>query len=604
MCGIIGLCGAPHAVTITPDRLIAARDTMQSRGPDDAGYAHYEDGPGVHFGHRRLSIQDLSPLGAQPMVSGSGRYAIVYNGEVYNTATLRTRLEGLGHSFCGHSDTEVILEGFAAWGPDVVSKLNGMFAFAIWDRADQVLTLVRDRVGIKPLYMVSGAKGLAFASDARALRALGFGAEIDPDALSLYLALGYVPAPHCIWAGITKVPPGTIQQWRAGEAVQSQTYWTPPEDIDAAPNPTDLATLIDEVVEEQLVSDVPIGLFLSGGIDSSVVASSLAACGRTGDGIVAMTVGFPGQEDSDEAPLAERTAEHLGLPLRVLSMSEDPRAKVTDAMRSLDEPLAYSAIVTQTAISELARQAGVTVVLTGDGGDEGFAGYRWYDRPLADLRPPNARSLWDHIVPRKRMKHAEHALDAAWRGRSPHAAHAHGVYGGLRPDQIARLQGRSATEVEALILETLAIYDAPRLPELRRRQRLDLMTFCMDAVLSKVDRAGMAFGIETRPPLLDHRVLEWGLARPVVSGEAPKGPLRAILQDRGLGFLLDAPKRGFSLKAQNTPSLETISRDIGEMSPHLGLSVPWSDIVLRGTRHFAQRRNLLHWLALWRRETL
>ncbi|MEM9523605.1 MAG: asparagine synthase (glutamine-hydrolyzing) [Pseudomonadota bacterium] len=603
MCGILGICGVTPDLAIDETRFLAARDIMRSRGPDAAGFARYEGvaGEDVLFGHRRLSIQDLSPSGNQPMISACGRYAIIYNGEVYNTPTLRANLKADGHRFRSGSDTEAILEGYARRGPDIVGELHGIFVFAIWDRMERKLFVARDRIGIKPLYWAEEGGSLAFASDARALRALGYGGARDEDALALYFSFGYVPAPRSIWKGIAKLDAGGTLEWRPGRAPVIRTYWSAPEETDYAENSVVLEALIDSVVEEQLLSDVPVGLFLSGGLDSSVVAASIAALGSAGRGVTALTVGFPGRADADEAPIAERTARTLGLSLEILPLSKNARDYYREAVVALDEPLAYSAIVTQTAISRLAAEAGLKVVLSGDGGDEVFGGYRWYERLLDP--PPPPRNPFEHILPKHRRRAAEAARDRAWRALSPVIAHAQSVFPGFRADQTAALLGRSEAEIRDLAIAALARHDRPALPEKRRRQRLDLYTFCQDVVLTKVDRAGMAFGVEARPPLLDHRIIDWGLSRPVSEDfdARPKNALREIVRARGLGFLLDQPKRGFSLKSSDAPTRERMAADITADAADLGIARDWQTHMPRGMRHYGPRLALLHWLVLWNR---
>ncbi|MDJ0637888.1 MAG: asparagine synthase (glutamine-hydrolyzing) [Paracoccaceae bacterium] len=608
MCGILAFC-APSSRNL-PDSgaFDFALSIMETRGPNAGGTRCIEgDGGAVAlFGHRRLSIQDLSAAGAQPMSSACKRFAITYNGEVYNAPALRRQLEEKGIRFRSTSDTEVILEGFAVWGKAILDKLHGMFAFAIWDRIEQKLTVARDHIGIKPLYYAMDDRGIALASDARALKAIGFGSTIDADSQALYLMLGYVPAPHSIWTGINKLEPGSFLEWSPGSDPKIGQFWSAPDALDHEGESQDLADLIDEVVEEQLLSDVPIGVFLSGGIDSSLIASSIAQLKDIKSDLVCLSVGFPENPAADEAPVAKRTAEALGLTLDVLPLAQGVRPSYREAVATLDEPLSFSAIVTQVAISRLAAEHGLTVVLTGDGGDEVFGGYVWYDTALANVhrRYTEEFSLPLGIFPSARARRKEALLDYDWAQSHPAVAHLQSVYSGMRPDQAAALLNRSEADLRELLLSTIKAHYVPSLPERRWRQRLDLYTFCADVVLPKVDRATMACSIEARPPLLDDRIIDWALSRPVTpeNDGTPKAPLRAILKKRGLGFLLDEPKRGFSLKSKDKPSRKMMESEVDANRNAFPLSSDWRSALPKSAPLHGHRLALLHWFALWAEE--
>ncbi len=590
MCGIIGLCSRQD---MGVEHFDDARDVMRARGPDAYGTEQFTtaNGRSVKLGHRRLSIQDLSNAGHQPMTSASGRYVIVYNGEVYNAPDLRKQLQAAGCFFRSNSDTEVILEGFSFWGPSVVQRLHGIFAFGIWDTVEECLFAARDRVGVKPFCFWQGNGEFAFASDARALRALGFGQDIDEQSMALYLCLGYVPSPRSIWKGVTKLEAGCTLEWSPTAGVRKVRYWAAPDDTDYVASSGPLEQLLDEIVEEQLLSDVPIGLFLSGGLDSSVIASSLVGLGASAKAVTALSVGFPGNESADESPVAEKTAKQLGLRYRKLELAANTRPYYAEAVAALDEPLAYSAIVTQTAISKLAMEVGLKVVLSGDGGDEVFGGYRWYARTLGEMKtsiieggPPI--SPFTALFPFHRKRQQTHERTAAFLAKDPLFAHAIGVFRGLLPVQVAEMYPAvSEPDIVDLLWETLTRHDAPRLAEKRRRQRIDLYTFCQDVVLPKVDRAGMAYGVEVRPPLLDHRLVDWALSRPISDADdaAPKNALREIVNRRGLGFLLEQPKRGFSLQSRNRMSRFSMRADISQRATKIGLSRNWA-------RHLRSRR--------------
>lgn len=606
MCGIIGLCGDPD---FDLERFDTARDLMQARGPDGFASARLgrPDTVAVLFGHRRLAIQDLTDAGGQPMTSANGRYVIVYNGEVYNAPDLRRQLAYKGVRFRSTSDTEVILEGFAHWGAETVEKLNGIFAFAIWDTVDHKLFAARDRVGIKPFYFACAGGRFAFASDARALRALGFGAEIDDESLGLYLCLGYVPAPRSIWKGIAKLDAGHFLEWSAATGMARRCYWSAPEDTDFDGQPDALEALIDGVVEEQLLSDVPVGLFLSGGLDSSAIAAAIVANSSSAKGVTALTIGFPENAAADESSVALRTARELGLGCQKLDLTGNTRSYYSPAFEALDEPLGYSAIVTQTAISRLASEAGLKVVLSGDGGDEVFGGYRWYGQSLHALRQASmsaagARGANDIPFSSLRRTEFHRARVAKLVENSPHISHARSVFPALRPDQAAAMFPRLAVvPIAELMEETLKRHDAPRLPEKRRRQRIDLYTFCQDVVLPKVDRAGMASSVEARPPLLDHRIIEWALSRPISDYDdgKPKAALRRIIEKRGLGFLLEQPKRGFSLRSRQRYSRIAMRRAISRRGRLLGLNTHWQKHLktFRGDRNELET---LFFLTEWR----
>lgn len=581
---------------------------MQSRGPDGFGSASFIsiNGGTIRLGHRRLSVQDLSEAGHQPMTSACGRYSIVYNGEVYNAPDLRKQLEVSGHFFRSNSDTEVILEGFSLWGTSVVERLHGMFAFAIWDNLEGCLFAARDRVGIKPFYFWESNGEFAFASDARAIRALGFGQEIDQHAMALYLCLGYVPSPRSIWKGIAKLDSGCILKWSHSSGVTTVRYWAAPDDTDFIENTKPLDQLIDEIVTQQLLSDVPIGLFLSGGIDSSVIASSLADGSNLSSKITALSIGFPGRRGADEAPLAEKTAKILGLNYQKLELDANTRPYYEKSIETLDEPLAYSAIVTQTAISQLAMELGLKVVLTGDGGDEVFGGYRWYTHSLKEVQTsvdknPSQRSPFASIFACYRKREQAHEASKSFVSKDPLFAHALSVFRGLLPVQVAAIfPSLSESDILNLLHEVLYRHDAPKLSEKRRRQRIDLHTFCQDAVLSKVDRAGMAYGIEARPPLLDHRLIEWAISRPINNSddEAPKNSLRRIIHSRGLGFLLTQPKRGFSLQSRNRISRRSMKTNIAWEASKIGLSKDWAKH-LRSRRGDRLELETLFFLSKW-----
>ncbi|MFN3613057.1 MAG: asparagine synthase (glutamine-hydrolyzing) [Rubrimonas sp.] len=592
MCGVIGLAGRiGGADAACPTRFDAARDTMASRGPDGAASETAATPVGLlRFGHRRLAILDLSAAGRQPMRSSCGRCLITYNGEIYNADALRAELVALGRPFRSRCDTEVLVNGYAEWGPAVLGRLRGMFAFAIWDEVARTVFLARDRVGMKPLYVAQDAGGLAFASDLRALKALGLGSEPDPEALALYLVFGYVPSPWSMGRGIRKLAPGCCMTWRPGVGAETTRWWTPPEaSAAAAPDPDDVEALIDAAVSEHLMSDVPVGVFLSGGLDSSLVASSAArAAGDPAARPQALTIASPGARD-DEAGIARSTAEFLGLGWESMAIGQHDAAGALDAAcAALDEPMAYSAVITQTAVSALAARR-FKVMLSGDGGDEAFGGYRWYERLDEAFAPPRRPGMFRRPKPK--------ALLDLFAARSSRHRNLRRVADAFTPEQAADLvEGVAPARVAEMVDALLDSCDAPGLPLKRRLQRIDLMTFCADCICAKVDRAGMAHGLEVRPPLLDHRILEMGLAAPLDPGmdARPKAVLRTILARRGLGRLLDEPKRGFSLKGDQAFELEGARR---RSDP--GLVADWQAMLRRPRGMSRGQIRALAYLGRW-----
>lgn len=576
MCGIVFCSGDLPEGQTGPDVVFeAARDLMISRGPDSSGVVTLSDpiaGP-IRLGHRRLAIVDTSDAGTQPMWSDCRRFVIVYNGEVYNADELRTELRACGRRFLSATDTEVIVNGFAEWGETIVERLFGMFAFAIWDTQDHRLFAARDRVGIKPLYVSEKSGHIALASDLRVLEKLGFAGEIDTDALGAYLMLGYVPTPMAIFAGVRKLEAGQTLRWKPRVGCELRKYWWPPTEVTNSETADfeALGHLIDKVTEDHLMADVPIGVFLSGGLDSTLIASSLA---KLNTNVQALTIGYPDAPEEDEAPIAERTARFLGISIDRLDLNRESTVSYIDsAFAALDEPLGFSAIISQTAISSAAHEAGLKVVLSGDGGDEVFGGYRWYDPEVrsALLEPgdPFVRQLFERITgplrPLIPRRYHMQSSDASFGRRSDLHLHLRSVFPSLKPDEVGEIMANlSPCRAEELAIESLRRHDIPELPLKRRLQRIDLMTFCEGSVLPKVDRTSMATGLEVRPPLLDHRVVEWGLSQSISNAmdEEPKNIVRSILRSRGLEFLLAEKKRGFSLKGISQLSGRSMLNDL------------------------------------------
>ncbi len=392
MCGITGFLDVSKDKDNSSFQPIITRmmDTLHHRGPDDSG-DWMDSQNGIALGFRRLSILDLSPTGHQPMTSADGRYVMVFNGEVYNFNQLRNELVVLGHAFRGHSDTEVMLASICQWGiRQAVQRFNGMFAFALWDRREQCLTLVRDRLGIKPLYYGWSGKVFLFGSELKALQAHpAFHAGIDRDALALYLRHNCIPAPYTIYLGFRKLIPGSLLTMkginRSGEYPEPVPYWSARQTVESGlAHPFEgsdqdaigeLDGLLRESIRERMIADVPLGAFLSGGIDSSAVVALMQA--QSGRPIQTFTIGF-NESSYDEAKYARDVAHRLGTNHTELYITPQQAQAVIPRLPTLyDEPFADSSQIPTFLVSELARHH-VTVSLSGDGGDELFGGYNRY----------------------------------------------------------------------------------------------------------------------------------------------------------------------------------------------------------------------------------
>ena len=515
-------------------------DPLAHRGPDDA--ATWSDGAaGVAFGFRRLAIIDLSAAGTQPMHSASGRYVIVFNGEVYNHQRLRQELMRCGDAtaFRGHSDTEVLLACIDAWGLErAVSAFIGMFAFALWDRTERLLFLVRDRVGVKPLSYAINSRGVSFASEITAFRNLpDFDGSINAGAVGLYAQFGYVPSPWSICTQVKKVRPGTMLRIDAGGDVREIVYWSPRaiaetvepfagSELDAEEQ---LDALLSDAVSLRLISDVPLGVFLSSGIDSSLVVAQMR---KHSSAIRSFTIGFEDAE-LDESAAAETIAAHFGTQHETLRLRSDQVASLVPSIAAVhDEPFSDPSSVPTFLVSRLARQS-VTVALSGDGGDELFGGYhrhflgeqmwRRVDRVPALLRGPSSAAAtllcrWTSGV---------------WQERS--ARYAAALAGDIRALHLGDVSNQALRISAASTLpDTLLSAGAwPRLPPTEAQMFADFVSYLPDDILVKVDRATMAVSLEGREPLLDHRVVEFAWSLPLafkVSGGEGKRILRRVLR--------------------------------------------------------------------------
>jgi asparagine synthase (glutamine-hydrolysing) len=620
MCGIAGFLELKRRPGTQELEAIAdaMAATLSHRGPDASG-VFVDPDAGLGFGHTRLSIVDLSPAGGQPMISGSRRFVITYNGEVYSAAELRSELEALGHRFRGHSDTEVIVEAVDEWGvPATLKRLIGMFAFAIWDRKERRLTLARDRLGIKPLYLGRQNGRIVFASELKAFEALpGWKAELNEDALASYFRLAYVPSPHSIYRDIDKLAPGHMATIDSGGRIDTRPYWSladvAREGQAARLNVSDaeatdmLETLLGDAVKRRLVADVPLGAFLSGGIDSSTVAAMMRA--SSASPVRTYSIGFA-ETGYDEAPYAKDVARHLGTDHTELYVSpREAEAVIPELPTIYDEPFADSSQVPTFLLSKLTRQH-VTVALSGDGGDELFAGYtrHRFARGLANVPASVGKglacglgvagpALWDRLfslvpVRRRPTLAGDKMLKAAAMLKEGGA----GAYRSLvsawdEPERIA-LKGR---ELKGPIFDS-SIESA--LPDgLERMQYLDTLTYLPDDILTKVDRASMAVALEVRVPMLDHRVVElsWRLpSRFKMRRGRGKWLLRQVLYRHVPPDLIERPKSGFAipigtwLKGPLKPWAEELlsERRLAEG----GLLDP-KPIIARWREHLAGKRN-------------
>jgi asparagine synthase (glutamine-hydrolysing) len=578
MCGLTGLFdrAARQDQAGLEGRVRAMTSTLVHRGPDDGG-AWADAEAGIALGHRRLAIVDLSPAGHQPMVSADGRWVIAYNGEIYNFGEVGAELRAAGREPAGGSDTAVLLEACAAWGPRAAAeRCNGMFAFALWDRRERVLTLARDRLGIKPMHWARFGELILFGSELRALRAAGgWEPEIDPGAVAAFLRFAYVPAPATIFRGVHKLPPGCLLTVpREGEP-RVERYWdlarvavdgqADPLDLDAGGAADELERLLLDAVGRQMVSDVPLGAFLSGGIDSSTVVALMQA--QADRPVRSFSIGFR-ERGYDESPHARAVAAHLGTEHTELTVTpSDALAVVPDLGRLYDEPFADSSQVPTLLLSRLTR-GHVTVALSGDGGDELFCGYNRYAsvpalwRRIGRIPRPARRgaalalglvgpAAWEavaRLLPARR-RHAQLADKArkalgAMTADGPDAIYRHLVAQWQDPLALVRAPAEAPSPVFA--------EPPPGLPDdpVLRMQYLDALTYLPDDILTKVDRASMAVGLEVRVPLLDHRVVEfaWRLPRRLqVEGDGGKAALRRVLYRHVPREIMDRPKMGFSV---------------------------------------------------------
>lgn len=576
MCGITGYWNKRGA-----DASIVEQMALQirHRGPDDSGI-WLDEGPGLALAHRRLSILDLSPAGHQPMVSPCDRYILVYNGEIYNHQDLRTELEGEGGHFDwrGHSDTETLLAGLRHWGFEgTLKRLNGMFAFALWDKAERTLFLARDRMGEKPLYYGCSGGSFLFGSELKSLSAHPhWQGDVDRNALTLYLRHNYIPAPWSIYQGISKLPPAHFVIVReAGQVVsEPRCYWDLRKiatrgsvDSNASPEVLidELEELLRDAVARRMTADVPLGAFLSGGFDSSAVVALMQA--QSNRPVKTFTIGFH-EKNYNEAEHAKAVAMHLGTDHTELYVTPGEAMAIIPQLPTIwDEPFSDSSQIPTLLVCKLARQH-VTVSLSGDGGDELFCGYSRYTqgyqiwRAMSLLPIPLRRAVGGlmQAIPGAPLESLVRFLPK--RFQVPHLAD--------RLPKLAEVIKESSGELyyrrlvshwknpSAVVrggVEPLTLFDMqerlPKLPGLREQMMyLDSLTYLPDDILTKVDRASMAVSLEGRVPLLDHRVVEFSWRVPTslkVRDGKGKWLLREVLYRYVPRELMERPKMGFGV---------------------------------------------------------
>jgi asparagine synthase (glutamine-hydrolysing) len=572
MCGIVGYRvrrGSSEALSQALDDAVVA---LTHRGPDASGTWTGADGVGL--GHRRLAVLDLSPFGAQPMLSSDGEIAIVYNGEVYNFAEIAEELRKKGYPLRGNSDTETIIAAYREWGAECVNRFIGMFAFAIWDSKQRRLSLCRDRVGVKPLYYNWDGRVLSFASELKALRALPHWLpRVDMTAVGELLQYGYVGGSRSIYEGVHKLPPGCWLHLDEEGEPRVEHYWSLRGVVEKGPlrgTPRvledELEALLLSACRYRMVSDVPVGLFLSGGIDSSLVAGLLKSAGYA---LETFTIGFQSSRH-DESAAAARVAEALGFSNRALIVDEAEAWRVLETWPDLyDEPFGDHSGIPTYLVSRLAREH-VAVAISADGGDELFCGYSGYAEAAARMtsqaRIPSAlRTIGAAgfgVVNRTALSGTHSTISAGIARSMGHGLavdRMHKLQGFLdaepgldairpfrtfwQPGEITRLFGQPYADPRVKTV------DWPGQP-LEQIAALDFQEYLPDDVLTKTDRATMAVGLEGREPLLDHRIVEMAFRLPLEMRYGPLGNkhvLRSILYRHVPRPLVDRPKQGFAV---------------------------------------------------------
>ena len=571
MCGISGYRFLEARPDAAGEGLRASIASLAHRGPDDRGL--WEEG-GAGLGHARLAILDLSPLGHQPMLSADGRWAMVYNGEIYNFRAIRKELEALGHRFAGTGDSEVILAAFAQWGPDAVGRFIGMFAIALWHRPSRCLHLLRDRLGVKPLYYAFDGRRLVFASELKAIRAFDARRyEVDRAALADFLQYGYIAQPRTIYEGVFKLPQGQRLELDAEGSLSLHRYWSAADAVGrgAARSEEQLAdeleALMIDAFKYRMISDVPVGVFLSGGIDSSIVAALLQAHG--GQQIETFTIGFD-EPAFDESGHARRVAQHLGTThhSRTLDVAEAKRL-LPQWGDLYDEPFGDSSGIPTLLVSRVAAER-VKVVLSADGGDELFSGYTSYATALQrqarlQAMPMSLRRATSGMTSALQVSRLDEWLcTLPWLGETGHRVRT------VTSGKLRRIEQRVGAQTIGQVFEQGMTHFLPAelgklIGDGGRTRPLadiypgepgeqialwDLHHYMSEDILTKVDRATMRVSIEGREPLIDHRLVEFAMALPFRFKRGALGAkhlLRKVLYRHVPRALVDRPKQGFGV---------------------------------------------------------
>ncbi len=537
--------------------------SLARRGPDGSGTWVSPD-RSVILGHTRLAIVDLSTAGRQPMKTSDSQICITYNGELYNAPALRNELKAEGARFVSACDTEVLLHAWKRWGRGMLDRFRGMFSFVLWDESARQLFAAIDHVGMKPLVWKEQGAQLLIASDCDSLRELtGHVEQLSDVAVRLVLTLSCCPPPMTMWTGIQKLMPGHCLEWSPGREAIVTRYYSPPDMIDdvSRMKPDAFGALLEQIVEDHLVSDVSVGAFLSGGIDSAAIVT---AAHRSGAMPTCFTLAM--ESEANELADAQRVADSLGL----LHVSQEAGSGIGESLHefaaAFDEPQGYSALLTMVQIANLASQD-VKSVIAGDGGDESFGGYLWQREQGRDAWQSyqvrddliGMQATVDAHVARPETGDADRAI-----ARRVYGSHSfvHGylsrVFPGFHPAEAETMTSAWNTPYSHEdAAGWLAGEDRPALSHVRRVQRLDLLGFCPASILPKVDRAAMHYGLEVRTPLLDRRMIQLGLAMPVQECEllgdgSQSRPLLREYVARHLGeSFAKRPKQGFSVRVAN-----------------------------------------------------
>jgi asparagine synthase (glutamine-hydrolysing) len=563
MCGICGIFNL-DGQTVDKELLQRMNNTLVHRGPDGEGYFIQSN---IGLGHRRLSIIDIEG-GKQPMGNEDDSIQVVFNGEIYNFLELKKDLEAKGYRFRTRSDTETIIYGYEEWGEDIIQKLRGMFAIALWDSRNQKLLLIRDRIGKKPVYYYLGKDHISFASEIKALLMdKSIPKEIDPIALDSYLSFGYVPSPLSIFKAIRKLPPAHVAVYRPGD-FRVRQYWDLDMGNEAFPKPEkevleELKSLFDEAVRLRLISDVPLGAFLSGGVDSSAVVASMA--GLIGkEPVKTATIGFS-DKSFDEIEYARIVAKLYQTDHTEFVVNPDALKVLEDIVWHLDEPFADASAIPTYYVSKMARQK-VTVALSGDGGDETFAGYinRYYMNRLEDsirrklpgflkqniLGPmgeiyPKADFLPRPFRLKRFLSNLSHTFEQAYfRDMSFY-------FLPEMKEKLYRSEFKSAIkDINAfdILRDHFKVNQNPDITS--RVQYVDIKTYLPEDILIKVDRMSMAHSLEVRAPILDHKLIEYVGSLPStlkLKGKESKYIFKKMLEDRLPKNILYRKKQGFSI---------------------------------------------------------